>query len=101
MAALDAGQHSRQVVCLQEASMAMAKCGGFARQAKQKGYTGFQCAAPPEEGRWGGVVTLLPTRKPHGVLAFSVFQLDSRVQGLGFLEGCLRGCRSRVSKRVL
>ena len=81
--------------------MAMAKCGGFARQAKQKGYTGFQCAAPPEEGRWGGVVTVLPTRKPHGVLAFSVFQLDSRVQGLGFLEGCLRGCRSRVSKRVL
>ena len=56
------------VVCLQEASMSRSEFQGFARQAKKRGFTAFQCAAPPEQGRWGGAVTLLRKTVRHGVV---------------------------------
>ena len=48
--------------------MSKAEFGGFARQAKKKGYTAFQCAAPPQQGRWGGAVTLLRKTVRHGTV---------------------------------
>ena len=44
--ALASGFFDGDVVCLQEASMSKAEFGGFARQAKRKGYTAFQCGTP-------------------------------------------------------
>ncbi|CAE7233748.1 Pol [Symbiodinium natans] len=68
------------VVCLQEASLSRSEFGGFARQAKKKDYSTFQCAAPAEQGRWGGVVTLVRKTVRHGAVV-----TDSRrgVQMLG------------------